>query len=126
MRYLDVVERFAGVLTSSSREWAVTDTLVMCTELDLSAMWAAARRVPAHSERQPKGPMFLRVTLFRRRDEAWVRHDQWSSHQDPLTSRELDLLAIHQGVVDDWVAGRCNELPPSTSTSIADRIRHPG
>ncbi len=125
MRYQEVVRRYLSVRGASSREWAISESLVMCVEIDMSCddlelghgLFATA------SSSNHRVPQFLKVTLFRVRPERepWVITG--AVDDDPLTSGERVDVAQHQREVNEWVAGRLATLPPSTSTVITNRLQ---
>lgn len=118
MLYRDVIAGFAAARGAASREWRISPTLVMSVELDMSI---DAMEIPAHSSRRQE-MTFLRIAFFRQSDEAtsgWVPvHDVTMMSQDEAAS-----VLIYRDTVGAWVTGYMVELPRSTSTVIADRLR---
>jgi hypothetical protein len=123
MRYREVVQRYLSARGASSREWALSDTLVMCVELDMSAPSYARGLFATSSSQRQKGPRFVRLTMFR------VYPDRKpfllsGSEEPPLTQiEEGNLRDVHRWV-EDWICGRRDSLPPSNSTAIAECLRH--
>jgi hypothetical protein len=127
MRYQDVRDRLQQISQAQgacSREWAVTDDLIMCVDLDMST---SLPRCPLHSEPTHRAwPRCLRVSFFRRseRDEgadAWIH----AGGADRLEPVERAAVAGRQRQIHEWVVGDLAELPPSTSTVIAARLGGP-
>jgi hypothetical protein len=122
MRYSDVCEVFATAAAahaSCSREWKISDTLVMCLEFDITSMTRAPR--PDHSDRG-NGPRLLRMTMFRK-----CSGGQWCSWRDldpqaAAISEDENACAWHyREAVVGWVNDLA-DLPASTSTVVSERV----
>jgi len=125
MHYQEVVRRYLSVLGASSREWALSETLVMCVELDMSAP-ACVRGLffATSSSQRSKVPQFLRVTMYRVHPERdpMLLTGEWLG-EPPLTQLEETNLQAANAWIEDWMAGRRASLPDSTSVVIADRLQ---
>lgn len=116
MRYEEMVRQFLAAREGCSREWAISDSLVMCAELDLSV--DPLRRITSGSQRSHK-PSFLRVTLFRFLDVGMVA--SWGPG-DPLPRWEGDeavRVQEYRSAIEAWAAGKLDALPASTSTKVS-------
>jgi len=89
----------------------------MCVEFDIFAAARMSLGVPSHTESRHGGrsSRLLKVAFF---DKNGVRVDT-----GVMTPAELTQAAELTAIVDDWVAGRRDDLPTSTSTMVADRLR---
>ncbi len=123
MRYQEVVRRYLSVRGASSREWALSDTLVMCVEIDMSPAYARGLFANASSSHHTVGGQFLRVTLFRVPRDGEPRRIIGAGDGDALTPNESANLQAASQWVADWVTGDKDSLPDSTSTAIAQRLR---
>ncbi len=119
MRYADVIERFAAAREATSREWTISPSLIMCVELDMSG--DALFDMPVHSSRSGASS-FLRITYFRENIKAtrgWV-----AIHDLALMSLEEAAQAlVYRDAIGAWVGGYAIDLPRSSSTVIAERLR---
>lgn len=132
MRYQDVVylfEEFAKARSHCSREWLISDTLVMCVEVDMTSMTSMA--LPNHSRRDAvPGIGILRVSYHRFDAEDLVM--SWCDDAPSpakgwgylVQDEERRAVYDRRCSVTSWAMGKVDELPPSTSTKIADRLRN--
>jgi hypothetical protein len=125
MHYQEVVRRYLSVLSAISREWALSETLVLCVELDLSQSAAHGLLASSSSQRQ-RGPQFLRVTMFRVRPGLAPFLLTGAGDEAPLTRVEEENFKTANQWIEHWTAGSRSALPDSTSTVVADRLRRPG
>lgn len=116
MRYEEMVRQFLAARAGCSREWAISDSLVMCVELDLSV--DPLRRITSGSQRSQK-PSFLRVTLFRFIDVGMVASWGPGDPEPPWEGDEAARLAEHRSDIEAWASGRLDSLPASTSTKVS-------
>lgn len=122
MRYQDVVRQYLAAREASSREWKISETLIMCVELETSADIFGTFAFAAASSSRRRGPQFIRVTLFR------ISHDRepWVVTQttdDPtLTSEESQVVRGYRGAIRDWISGLDECLIQSTSKVITERL----
>jgi hypothetical protein len=129
MRYQDIVRQYLAVRAASSREWRVSPSLVMCVELDTAPDAFGAMAVAASSTRLRRAPEFMRVTFFRRHEsDGRAVFLGWSdANEHPELSRVSDeeraTIAQHRIVMDRWIAGNGDLLPPSTSKAIGDWLQ---
>ncbi len=124
MRYQEAIQKYLAARQASSREWRLSDTLVMCVELDASPADAFGTITMAeHSSQRRRGPRFVRITLFRLGVDSARGWDATEvDTQRGLSREEFMVLDAQRRVVEDWISGRLDLLPPSTSTVIADRL----
>ena len=113
MRYQEVCDRFqtfASARAEAAREWKLSNSVVMLAEFDVFAASRASLAIPIHSELNAgRVPRLLRVAFFDT-SPGNLRVEIGS-----LTPPELVQAAEYQATLNDWVAGRIAELPPSTS-----------
>lgn len=129
MRYQEVVRQYLSVREGSSREWGISESLVMCVELDVSQDTYVTLALAATSSQRRASPQFLRITMFRLSpgDGPGI----WAWDASPVTDGEVARLddverttvTALRAVISEWVSGKRDRLPPSTSTAIADRLR---
>lgn len=125
MRYGEVVRQYLSARKASSREWEISPSLVMCIELEASQDSYLTQAVAASSSQRRRAPQLLRISLFRVHDDSL---HGWDATPLPLPqSGRLDdsenvEVARYRSVIDEWVAGSRDELPPSTSTKITERL----
>jgi hypothetical protein len=125
MRYGEVVRHYLSAREASSREWEISPTLVMCVELDASQDGYLTLAVATCSSQQRRAPHLLRVTLFRVHDDSvhgWDATPVPLPQSGRLDDHENVAVAQHRAVIDEWVRGSREQLPPSTSTKIGDRL----
>jgi len=119
MRYQQVCERFSALLSArddSAREWQVSDHVVMVVEFDIFSAAKTWISVPCATGR--RDPL-VRIAFFERQPgDAVARVD--AAHLPPV---ELKRASEFRALVDRWVAGDLDELPPSTSRIVGDRLR---
>lgn len=129
MRYSQIrtlYEKMVAAQAACSREWRISDTLVMCVEFDMYAAMSESHANPDHSDRDVRaqlGPM-MRVSMFGTRAIGTLR--MVGSDQLRLqgySDAECNEASRRRRLVDDWMMGNSDELPPSTSSLIADRLR---
>lgn len=141
MRYEDLVRQYLSIRNSSSREWRISDRMVMCVEIDMSADTHVTMAVASSSSQRRSGMKFLRMTLF---VAANLGERQWYGVPLPLDGKiaafysdgvprtlehvELDhderaRIEWYQYQVDDWRKGMMQALPASTSTEILDKLQ---
>lgn len=122
MRYREVCERFRVLVdarTACSREWRLSETVVMCVEFDI---FEAARMEIApleHSRPYQRISPFIRVVFFDAKLAVRIDASQ-------LSPPELVRAAELRTIVNAWASDELEQLPPSTSTVIAERLRDPG
>jgi len=123
LRYQDAIQQYLSVRAASSREWRISDTLVMCVDLDVSQEALGTVTMAEHSSQRRRGPRFVRMTMFRLGDDSARGWDATEVDTQRGLSREEYLLYDHQRrVVHDWISGLRDSLPDSTSTVISDRL----
>lgn len=119
MRFQEVSDhllQFEAVRGACSRRWQVSESLVMCTELDLAG-YIPLSASPLHSApSRGEGPGFLRVTFVRFHGEQ--RHTWTDAVRTPglMNQAEQNIVATYRGLVREWVLGDRKSLPPSNVT----------
>jgi hypothetical protein len=121
MRHQDVrvlLQQLIIARDECSREWRLSDTVVMCLEFDLFwAMTPWSRSVPEHSERRHGvPPQLVKITFFDVPSTSRVE-------EESLSPPARALAAELRTMVSDWVCGRIDRMPPSTSTALSIRLR---
>lgn len=117
MRYPDVLaafEAFVVARNACSREWKISEAVVMCLEFDIFAAARLSMLIPSHTEGRAGMGRMIKITYF---DRNAMRVDAGQ-----LTPPERVTAAARQEEVDLWMKGG-TALPVSTSSVIADRLR---
>ena len=129
MRFQDVgthLLQFEAVRGACSREWRISDTLVMCTELDLSD-YSAMPVSPLHtSPQRGAAPGFLKISFFRFGPGEAVRSwaDPGEDASGMMGPAERGAVVHYRISIREWVMGDRPGLPASTSTRITRRLRN--
>jgi hypothetical protein len=129
MRFQKVSEhllQFEAVRGACSREWQVSDSLVMCAELDLAG-YAGPATSPEASTRRRGAPSFLRISFVRFWPEgngySWIDGCLPAGN---LSQAEEGVISTYQTIIHEWITDARSGLPPSTSSRLADRYRNKG
>lgn len=129
MRFKEIGDhllQFEAVRGACSREWQITGSLVMCTELDLSNYCGLP--VSPTATMQERSASFLVISFFRfspmGRPQVWADR---GDHVEMFIEIERGRVAGYRRMIQQWVAGDLVSLSPSTSTRVAQRLRagHP-
>lgn len=124
VRYRAILEQFHALVKArdvSAREWKISERVVMCVTFDMFAAAESALQVPAHSERIPTKDRLTRLVRVMYFDVKYLNHAR--STTDGMSEAELEAVEQRTRQVDDWVAGKLEALPASTSTIVSDRLR---
>ncbi len=119
MRYREVCDRFRDLVAARdacSREWQISDAVVLTVEFDI---YEAARMEVGsleHSRPTTRNLPYVRMVLFDARLAKRIDTAQ-------LTPPELVTLAEMSRMVTAWASGELDVLPDSTSSVIAERLR---
>lgn len=125
MRYPEVcarVEQFIAAREACGREWTISESLVMCVQLDVARLAAMVMPV-AHSSSRTHGrwPSGLRVTMFwfgpSGVTRCWV-DDPGVDPATDISTGERATIADYRTMVGQWVVGKAQDLPPSNSTRV--------
>jgi hypothetical protein len=129
VRYDEVIRRYLSVREASSREWSLSPALVMTVEVDMSADTYVTMAVGASSSQRRRGPQLLRVTVFRAfyngpDGDSFHGIDISQVSRPDLMFKADEVAAIEQwkAVIDRWARGAIDDLPPSTSRVLMDRL----
>ncbi len=119
MRYQDVCTRLEQLLVARSecsREWAISDSVVMWVEFDIAAAVRISLAIPGHTEprHMTRTPRLVKVMFF---DLGGLR-----VLRESMTTTEQLRIDVLQRSIDGWVSGECEALPPSTSSVISERF----
>lgn len=118
MRYQDVsdaIERMSSVMVVCSREWKLSPSTVMCLEVNVfSALRPAS--MPEHSDVNVGSyRRHLRVTFF----------DGYGNQKvfGEMTAIDMRSASEYQATIDQWMLGKLDTLPPSSSSVVSERLR---
>jgi len=148
MRYEDLVRQYLSIRGSSSREWKVSDRMVMCVEIDMSADTHVTMAIASSSSQRRRGMEVLRMTIFVAvRPLKVIRHEGdeeapereyhgvtlpmaddatiflpngWMTRLEP---DEVLMIQSYQSLVERWQRGQLDDLPASTSSEILDKLQ---
>jgi hypothetical protein len=118
----DGLAQFGLVQEACSREWRISDTLVMCVELDMAALAKAPTVAPGHSVR--KHCSFIRLSFVRFSPGGAVAV---CDDDIGMPAAERERIAAYQDTVRRWLIGGLETngggLPESDSTRVASQYR---
>jgi len=118
MRYkamCDSLQAFLAARDTVTREWALSKSTVMCLEVDLGGAVRMVAWPCATLPGDTSGAKLIRVSYF---DEVGLPVPLGRLQPKELVSAKEIQVAINQ-----WISGDREELPTSTSTRMADRLK---